>query len=307
MKHENGMLRFSHQAMATEWEILISHNDQLYAEQAARAAFDMLNRLEQDLSRYLPNSDISRINRAPANEAVIVGVDTFECLHKCRQLHEQTFHAFDITIGRLIQYHKNSKKSGIPPDSGRIKSLHKNTGMHLLKLNEDKKTVSKAVAELELDLGGFGKGYTVDRMADELSEWDIRNFMIHGGMSSVYAAGRMKSYNGWKVTISHPEQSEHVLRRLLLSNVALSASGLRKGSHVIDPRTGMPAQKIFAAWSLAPDAATGDTLSTALLILSEEERARYFQKHFEQGGFVLTHSVDAIQIRNGLWPVENEW
>lgn len=307
MKNENDMLRFSHQAMATAWEILIYHEDAMYAEQAARAAFDMLDRLEQDLSRFLPNSDISRINRAPANEAVIVGVDTFECLLKCKKLHEQTFHAFDITIGRLIQYYKNSKNSGHPPSSGEIKSLLQKSGMHLLKLNEDKKTVSKAVAELELDLGGFGKGYAVDRMADELSEWDIRNFMIHGGMSSVYAAGRMKSYNGWKVTISHPEQSENVFRRLLLSNVALGASGLRKGSHVIDPRTGMPVLDVYAAWSLAPDAATADALSTALLTMSVEERERYFQQHSEQGGFVLTHSVDAIQSRNGLWPVENEW
>jgi thiamine biosynthesis lipoprotein len=152
MKHENGMLRFSHQAMATEWEILVFHDDAVYSEQAARAAFDTLNRLEQDLSRFHPNSDISRINRAPADEEVVVGVDAFECLLLCRELHEQTFHAFDITIGRLIQYYKNSKNSGQPPASGEIESLLKKSGMHLLKLNENKKSVAKKLSHLSFTI-----------------------------------------------------------------------------------------------------------------------------------------------------------
>ena len=71
MKHENGMLRFSHQAMATEWEILIYHDNAVYAEQAARAAFHTLDQLEHELSRFLPNSDISRINSALANQEII--------------------------------------------------------------------------------------------------------------------------------------------------------------------------------------------------------------------------------------------
>ena len=98
-----GMKRFSHEAMATTYELLIVHStkgrlmaeDEHYAGQAAVAAFDEVDRLERELSRYIENSDIARINNLPANQPLQLGLDTFECLKIAQRLYAQTNGAFD--------------------------------------------------------------------------------------------------------------------------------------------------------------------------------------------------------------------
>ncbi|VAX29605.1 hypothetical protein MNBD_IGNAVI01-1744, partial [hydrothermal vent metagenome] len=78
--------RFTHKAMATLYEILIKYNDKLYAEQAAKAAFDEIDRLEEELSRFLPNSEISKINNLKPGEKLLLSEDTFECLVQSQKL-----------------------------------------------------------------------------------------------------------------------------------------------------------------------------------------------------------------------------
>ena len=97
-----GLNRFSHEAMATTFEIFIQHNDARYAGQAARAAFDEVDRLEGLLSRYIENSDICRINNLAAGESTPVNLDTFKCLEIAAKMHEQTEGVFDVTIGHLV-------------------------------------------------------------------------------------------------------------------------------------------------------------------------------------------------------------
>ena len=93
------MRRFSHEAMATVYEVYAAHADQQYAAQAAQAAFDLVDRLERELSRFLPNSDITRINHLAAGESTRVAATTLECLGIARHMFELTGGAFDVSIG----------------------------------------------------------------------------------------------------------------------------------------------------------------------------------------------------------------
>jgi hypothetical protein len=98
--------RFSHEAMATVYEVYASHADQRYAAQAAQAAFDMIDRLERELSRFLPNSDITRVNRLAPGERTRVSPATMECLSIARHMFELTGGAFDVSMGsglRLLE------------------------------------------------------------------------------------------------------------------------------------------------------------------------------------------------------------
>src|SRR4030043_470951 len=103
-----GLRRFSHQAMATTFEVFIIHEDGRYARQAAQAAFDRLAPLAQQLSRYIENSDISRINNLVVGRSLRIGLDTFECLQISRRIFDQTNGAFDITVGSLMRCWLNS-------------------------------------------------------------------------------------------------------------------------------------------------------------------------------------------------------
>jgi FAD:protein FMN transferase len=250
--------RFSHEAMATVFEVYAVHPDGAYAAQAAQAAFDLTDRLERELSRFVPNSDISRVNRLAAGESTKVTTSTIECLVIARHMFDLTGGAFDISIG---------------------------TGLPSLELNPDDYIVSATKAGVQVDLGGVGKGYAVDLMAELLEEWGVQVALVHGGFSSVLAL-EPPAGGGWPLTLSDPAAPSRVLGRLSVRQTALGASGVRKKDHIRDPRTGEPARGRLATWVALPRpsfvhpvdegprvaaTAVADALTTAFMLMSTEE------------------------------------
>lgn len=288
-----GMKRFSHEAMATTFEIIIVNEDYRYARQAATAAFMEVDRLEGELSRYVENSDISRINNLPANQALQLGLDAFECLKLSAKMYAETNGAFDITIGSLLNYWRENKCPRIP-STEKLNLALKRTGTDLLQLNEAEHTVRLSASPVLIDLGGIGKGYTVDCIAELLKEWSIDTALISGGYSSVLALDAPPGTQGWPLTLSNPADRKQVLVRTYLQHGALSGSGLQKGRHIIDPRTGQPVEGKLAAWSSAANAATADALSTAFIIMSPDEIEQYCSLHPNIRAMVILQEPDKM-------------
>jgi thiamine biosynthesis lipoprotein len=252
--------RFSHEAMATVFEVYAAHPDEQYAAQAAQAAFDLVDRLEQELSRFIPNSDIGRVNSLAAGESTQVAPSTLECLVIAQHMFDLTDGAFDISIG-----------TGLP-------TLEFDAGEFLVRATQD---------AVRVDLGGIGKGYAVDLMAEVLEEWGVHRALAHGGFSSILALEPSPGRDGWPLTLSDPALASRVLAKLSARQTALGASGLRKGDHIIDPRSGHPVRGRRAAWvSLSRPAVTvregeprvaatavADALTTAFMVLGCDEIA----------------------------------
>ena len=253
-----GARRFGHQAMATEFEIFCVHPDRGYAEQAARAAFDLLDRLESELSRFLPNSDISRVNHLQAGEAARVSRWTMECLQIAHEIYVDTSGAFDISLG---------------------------SGFDTLRLSSRDCRVSLGSRKPapQIDLGGIGKGYAVDRMAEVLAEWEITRALLHGGHSSVRALDAPPGLEGWPLGIGD--------RTVSARHRAFSASGIRvQGRHIIDPRrrdprTGLASNQRAAAWvsvksnlSRSPSA-VAEAYSTAFMVITAAEVDAICSRH----------------------------
>ncbi len=273
--------RFAHHAMATTYELYIRHGDKQYAEGAAHEAFKMLDRLEEELSRFIENSDISRINGLKAYESTRVGLPAFECLEMSKRLHDQTGGAFDITIGPLYTSWLTPEKSIREPTEQELTTARYRTGMHLIKLDASDYTVRVLRDKMRLDLGGVGKGYAVDSMADLLREWGVDVALIHGGKSSVFAMDPPERSPGWPITLSTMHQGRQQLARIQLDSMALSGSGLQKGQHILDPRKGEPVAGKLGAWVFSPGAAESDALSTAFMIMDPEEVEAYCNRHPE--------------------------
>ena len=249
--------RFSHEAMATVFEVYAVHPDAGYAAQAAQAAFDLADRLEGELSRFRSNSDITRVNHLAAGESVRVGAATLECLVIARHLFDLTGGTFDPSIG---------------------------TGLPTLELDADDFQIRATTGGVQIDLGAIGKGYAVDLMAELLEDWGLQQALVHGGFSSVLALEPPAGRDGWPLTLSDPSAPSRVLARLSVRQTALGASGLRKGDHIVDPRTGGPVRGRRAAWVSVPRpvpsavegprmaaGAVTDALTTAFMLLSPEE------------------------------------
>jgi len=257
------ILRFSHAAMATVFEVHCVHDDGGYAGQAAHAAFDLVDRLEQELSRFIANSDVSRINTLRAGEGTRVSPSTLECLETAHRLFDLTSGAFDVSIG---------------------------TRLDRLELVPDYFTVLARADGIRLDLGGIGKGYAVDQMAELLDEWEIQHALVHGGFSSVRALDPPPDRDGWPLTLSAPGPGDQqILATIEARQMALSASGTRKGGHIVDPSTGRaapnravwtavrmaarPERPALTSVELPPEkpAAMAECLSTAFMLLPVQQ------------------------------------
>jgi thiamine biosynthesis lipoprotein len=122
--------------------------------------------------------------------------------------------------------------------------------------------------KLEFDLGAIGKGFALDRAAEVLREWSCPTFLLVAGGSSILAGDAPADMAGWSCGLG----DDNSPRRYWLKNASLSGSGLAvKGKHILDPRTGQPAQRQNRAWALCDTAAESDALSTACMVLDEAE------------------------------------
>ena len=277
--------RFSHEAMATVFEVYAVHPDVRYAAQAAQAAFDLADRLESELSRFRSNSDITRVNHLAAGESVRVGAATLECLVIARHLFDLTGGTFDPSIG---------------------------TGLASLELDADDFLVRSTTGGVQIDLGAIGKGYAVDLMAELLEDWGLQRSLVHGGFSSVLALEPPAGRDGWPLTLSDPAAPSRVLARLSVRQTALGASGLRKGDHIVDPRTGGPVRGRRAAWVSVPRPATSaaegprmaagavtDALTTAFMLLSPEQIEELCARSPGLAAWVLSDGDSAELLRFG--------
>lgn len=287
--------RFAHKAMATIYEIFIINDDATYAQQAAHEAFHELDRLEEELSRFRANSDITRINNLAAHSPLRLSLDTFECLQLAQRISQETKGAFDVTVGPLLRCWLNPDKTLRTPEAKELEDARRNVGMHLLKLDELEHTVTLLASPVHLDLGAIGKGYAVDVMANLLREWEIEIALLHGGRSSVYALGAPPETAGWPLSISNPMRSEQPPMTLHLCNRAVSGSGLQKGRHIIDPRSGQPLAVKRAAWAITPEAAVSDAISTAFMIMTLEEISGYCAQHAETRAIIATTEEEGTE------------
>ncbi len=313
--------RFCHDAMGTTFEVFIDHPDAGHARQGARVAFDELDRLEAQLSRFVANSDISRINNLSAGQSTNVDKETFQCLELAAKLYRDTHGAFDITIGPLMKCWLNKDKTLRSPSDDELNLARASIGTDLLKLDEAWHTVTVVKDDVQIDLGGIGKGFAVDRMAGVLGKWNIDRAMIHGGTSSVLALAppvppaepsppaapaEPTGESGWPVTLSDPSDQKRTLARLNLQDHALSTSGLVRGAHIIDPRSARPVSGKLIAWASAPDATTADALSTAFIVMTPDETEQYCQDHPRTSALIILDNKNAKTTkkrihRHGPW------
>lgn len=289
---------YRHRAMACDFEISLNEDDVVREE--ILDVFDLIDREEKTLSVFRSTSLLSRINMLSSEMDVSVPKKLFEQLRFCRSLWEETEGAFDITSAPLWKLWGFAKGEGRVPTETEIEETLKTVGMEHVILNEESQTVAFDFPGVEINFGAIGKGFALDDAAFLLSKTSLKNYLIHGGMSSALAfGGRTGDYlhgnDGslspcWSIGIADPIEPEHRLITLRLTNEAIGTSGSgrqyffhqgKRFSHIIDPKTGHPAIGLLSVSVITPDAARADALSTAFFVMGVEKTEKYAQEHPE--------------------------
>lgn len=281
------MHRFTHEAMATSFELVIAADtDAAYARSAATAVFADIDRLESDLSRFRPDSDLARIRSLPADTPLAVSLATLDCLSLAKDVSEATAGAFDAAIAAVWEAWRAPDGSIRTPAPDELRTAGERSGSHLFELDLDNFTFTSSIDGLQLDLGGIGKGYALDQAATILREdWEIHRALLNAGDSTVLALDPPEGVAAWLIGAGAPAN-----RKELVCG-ALSGSGFSvRGSHIIDPRTRCPAPLTAAkdhVWACAPSAALADALSTAFIVMSRDEIDEFCAQHSDIEAILL--------------------
>jgi thiamine biosynthesis lipoprotein len=165
-------------------------------------------------------------------------------------------------------------------------------GVRRLELDPEARTVRFAREGMQVHLGAIGKGFAVDHVVAELQRLGVESALVHGGTSTVYGLGAPPGQDGWYVGLRHPSDPDQRLGAVRLRDRALSTSGDyeqffevdgRRYSHILDPRTGFPAQGTRSATVVAASATDTDALSTAAFVLGAEGARRLGETYPELG------------------------
>lgn len=248
-----------------------------------------LDDVDQRLSTYRQDSEISRFNRASSSEWFAVSPATAAIVVDAEKFHRVTDGALDITVGPLVRlWHfgpeaisQTSSLADIaPPDEVTLQAARAVVGQSRLEVRTEPPALRKQVAGLEIDLSSIGEGYAIDRIASLLASRGYEDFLVELG-GEVRASGHGPGGKPWRIAVQRPDASQLQAQAFLeLSNAAVATSGDyhryfehhgRRYSHIIDPATGRPIEHPLAAVTVAADdALTADAWDTALLVLGPE-------------------------------------
>ena len=289
---ETYLLQMGRRAMACQFEVFLNAGQHRQAADVALEALDLVDRLEEQMTVYRDTSEISQINRFAVTCPVEVEPRLFQLLFRAAQLHRETDAAFDITSGPLTKVWGFYRRAGAVPDAADLAEALARVGSESLELDETAHSVRFLKPGMEINLGAIGKGYALDRVAELTLAAGIDSFLWHGGQSSVLARGtcgpQTGGARGWLVDLRHPLRPERSIVEIRLHDRALGTSGAgtqffrhggRRYGHILDPRTGRPAEGVYSTTVVTATAADADALATALYVLGPEKALDWCRHH----------------------------
>ena len=273
-------------AMGTTWTVSIVGPEGGMPSERSRAIDagirDELVRINQLMSTWDPESELSRFNRSASTEPFPVAPETFDVFEWSRRLYEETGGALDPTIAPLIDaWGFGVDRDVTTPDDETVARLKATTGMTLVELDPGRAWVRKLRPEVRVDFSAIAPGYAADRIAARLEEQGLTDFLIDVS-GELVARGHNESGQPWQVGVERPQrQGRRATRVVPLTDMAIATSGDYRNfrevdgqrfTHVLDPRTGRPVNHALASVTVVDELGVrADALSTALMAMGPDE------------------------------------
>lgn len=291
-------LRLTQRAMACDFSVIMNAGEH-EAIWSASGALDLVTELEEQLSVYRADSEVTHLNATAHASPQPVEPRLFALLQLAQELAAQTDGAFDLTTDPLIRLWRECRAAVRVPSEDEVNACLADVGMRFVDLAPTAGTLALARAGTSINLGAIGKGYALDRIVEFLrgpAGTGNEDYLLHGGQSSLIAQGKHTGCSGWPVGIGNPLFTDRRLGTIVLRNQAMSTSGSniqyyrvgdRRYGHILDPRTGWPVDGTLSVTTIAETAARADALSTAFYVMGPEQIEQYCSAHNDVGAIVI--------------------
>jgi thiamine biosynthesis lipoprotein len=253
--------------MGTMFDIVVYHASREDAKRAIDKAVDEIYRLDRVLSDFDRESDLSKLVRDGRRGEVQVDPSLYEVIAESLTFSRRSGGRFDVTIAPLLKTWRQAREDGRSPSAAELADARQCVGYEKIEMRPPDRIRLRSDC-LEIDLGGIGKGYAVDRALGVLKAAGIRNAMINAGASSIASMGSAPDHEGWPIRLNAPVSGRQTL---LLRNRSISTSEQSPSGHIVDPRTGAPSESRLVVSVVAPTATVSDALSTTVLLMPMEE------------------------------------
>jgi thiamine biosynthesis lipoprotein len=278
------------EAMGTAFTIDMYGSDRAGMEKTAKQAFEEAHRLDRMLSNYIPDSELNRVNAQAADAPVKISPELFHLLSICIGDSKASDGTFDITVGPLMKVWGFYEDSGHLADVSFVREALRSVGWQYMTLNPIASTVSFKRRGMNLEMGGVGKGYAVDRMVQILRQRGVTAALISAGGSSIYGLGAPPTEpRGWRLRIRDPKDEGKHVAEVYLKDDSLSTSGSYEKffwadgkiySHIMDPRTGFPSQGMLSVSIVAPKTLDSEIWAKPYYILGRAWTEQHKPKSF---------------------------
>jgi thiamine biosynthesis lipoprotein len=306
---ETALERFEYQRpeMGVPFRFVLYAHEKAAAEAAAEAAFTRVSQLNDIMSDYDADSELSKLSRTSGQgKQVPVSDDLWFVLKRAQDLAERSGGAFDVTVGPFVNLWRRARRQHDLPEPARLAKAREAVGYQHLRLNPERHTVELLVPDMRLDLGGIAKGYAVGEALKTLRARGIDRALVEGG-GDVAVSDAPPGNKGWRLQLAPLDVTNAPPPRyLLLKDCAISTSGDlyqrleingKRYSHIVDPHTGIGLTDHSLVSVIAPDSITADSLTKVVSVLGPQKGLRFIEDTPGVAVRIMREPGDRIQSR----------
>lgn len=264
--------------LGSPFEITVVSKDSVEGKQFTDLAIAEVKRIENQISDWIPTTPISLVNKNAGIQAIKVDSEVFDLVERAIKISQLTDGAFDISYASMDKIWKFDGSMTTMPTEEMIKKSVAKIGYKNIILDKSNQTIFLQLAGMKLGLGGIGQGYIADKVRDLLVANGCKSGIVNVS-GDINAWGKQINGKPWTIGIINPMNKNKVFATFPLENSSVETSGnyekyvMFNGirySHIIDPRTGYPAQGVVSVSVFAKQTEIADALATGIFVLGVE-------------------------------------
>ncbi|MEG1591918.1 FAD:protein FMN transferase [Chryseobacterium sp.] len=293
--------------MGSKFEITLVDKDSLSAEKNIDKSINEIRRIENLISEWKPETQISEVNRNAGIKPVKVDSEVFTLTEKGIYFSKLTDGAFDISIVAMDKIWKFDDSMNELPSEESIKNSVKNVGYQNIILDKTNSTIFLKNKGMKIGFGSIGKGYAADKTRELMKGFGIKSGLINAS-GDISAWGTQSDGKPWAIGINNPFKDDKIAAVLYLKENAVTTSGSyekyaeingKRYSHIMNPKTGYPSTGLTSVTVVGSNATMANGFSTSIMVLGKKEGLKLIKKFPEYQYLLITDSGKIVKsIKN---------